>query len=62
MKFLERHPEATGRLIFQDREHVIKAASENEQRDGLIPMTHDFFLPQPVKGSYRELSPTRRGY
>ena len=49
MKFLRRHPEAAGRLIFQDRDFVLRDVPP-ETRKGLVPMAHDFFHQQPVQG------------
>ena len=60
MKFVQRHPEAAGRLIFQDRENVVKAATENGRREGLVPMPYDFFERQPVKGLFATLVPRHR--
>lgn len=46
--FVHKHPEAAGRVYFQDVPKVIEEA-EGQRLKGLIPMVHDFFTPQPVK-------------
>lgn len=50
-KFLNRHPQAAGRLVFQDQGHVVRTAVGDE-RKGMTGMVHDFFEAQPVKGEF----------
>lgn len=47
-RFHERFPEAGGQLILQDRPNVVSNTSLQEP---LKAMAHDFFSPQPIKGS-----------
>ncbi|KAI9661965.1 MAG: hypothetical protein M1831_002880 [Alyxoria varia] len=50
-KFLQKHPQAAGRLVFQDQKQVVEAATQRAPIYGLKPMVHDFFTPQPVQGA-----------
>jgi hypothetical protein len=43
-----RHPSLPGRMILQDLPETIERAPKVE---GMEPMVHDFFTPQPVKGT-----------
>ena len=45
-----KHPQASGRLIFQDLPSVIEGAPKLEQGN-IEGMAHDFFRSQPVQGS-----------
>ena len=47
-RFIEKYPEASGHLVLQDLPGVIAGATDLKQ--GIKPMGHDFFTPQPVKG------------
>lgn len=46
-------PEIKGRMILQDRPHVLKKALEV---DGMEVMAHDFLTRQPVKGKPKRTS------
>ena len=45
--FKAKFPSAPGRLILQDREHVISGVDLQD----IEKQNHDFFTPQPVKGA-----------
>jgi hypothetical protein len=44
-------PELKGQFILQDRANVIADNGEEIRAHGIEPMVHDFFTPQPVKGT-----------
>ncbi|KAK4498624.1 hypothetical protein PRZ48_011283 [Zasmidium cellare] len=46
--FVQRFPEASGRVVLQDQQAVIKTVL-HLQNEGVIPMAHDFFTEQPIK-------------
>lgn len=46
--FRDKFPEAPGRFMLQDQQHVIDEVSYNS----IEKMSYDFFTPQPVKGMY----------
>lgn len=48
-------PSLAGRFILQDRASVISDNGPEMTRHGIEPMAHDFFTPQPVKGTSRGL-------
>lgn len=48
--FVRKHPDAAGRLVFQDQPKAI-ADAEGQREKGLTPMVHDFFTPQPITGA-----------
>ncbi|KAK2616396.1 hypothetical protein QQS21_000637 [Conoideocrella luteorostrata] len=45
---LSRYPELAGRVVVQDREEVVRGASDIK---GVEFMAHDFFNPQPINGA-----------
>jgi hypothetical protein len=45
--FRKQYPQARGKLVNQDLPQVIESQNDWE---GVVPMKHDFFGPQPVKG------------
>lgn len=47
-EFRCKHPNAAGRLIFQDLPEVVEAT---ETHSGISKQAHDFFTPQPVFGA-----------
>ena len=47
MAFRKQFPQAPGRLILQDQQHVIESAVLS---DGTEKMGHNFFTPQPIHG------------
>jgi hypothetical protein len=47
-KFADAFPEVKGRLIVQDQQSMIEQAASS---DRIEFMAHDFFTPQPVKGT-----------
>ena len=49
-RFLQKHPQAAGRLVLQDQKQVIEDATQRAPLNGVEPMVHDFFTPQPVHG------------
>lgn len=44
-----KHPDIRGRLLLQDQPEVIAQISKTA--DGIELTAHDFFTPQPVKGT-----------
>ena len=53
-KLYQKHPELPGKLVLQDLKGVIEEAKASDLGEKIIPMEHDFFTNQPVKG----MSPT----
>ncbi|KAK5633374.1 hypothetical protein RRF57_009088 [Xylaria bambusicola] len=49
----KKHPNLTGRIILQDMEEVIQQATTRPLPgfEGIETQSHDFFMPQPVKGA-----------
>ena len=47
-RILEVYPKLPGRLVLQDQADVVKEATNLDPQ--IIPMAHDFFTPQPIKG------------
>jgi hypothetical protein len=45
----ERFPELPGRVVIQDREHVISTVKPPH---GIEPMVYDFNTPQPIEGPH----------
>ncbi|EAW14625.1 putative O-methyltransferase [Aspergillus clavatus NRRL 1] len=48
-RFRERHPNIPGRIVLQDLPLTLNRIEKVP--DGIEPMEHDFFTPQPVKGA-----------
>jgi demethylsterigmatocystin 6-O-methyltransferase len=46
-RLLAAHPELAGSIVLQDLEETISAAPSI---NGVKPLAHDFFKPNPVKG------------
>ena len=46
-----KHPNLPGQLVLQDLENVIEEAKASGLDERIIPMAHDFFTEQPVKGT-----------
>jgi hypothetical protein len=47
-RFRQRHPDVPGRIILQDLPLTLNRIEKIPE--GIEPMEHDFFNPQPVKG------------
>jgi hypothetical protein len=43
-----KQPALRGRFVLQDQQHVLKQISGT--LEGIVPMAHDFFSEQPIKG------------
>lgn len=48
----ETEPDLKGRFILQDQASVIENNGDEIQKYGIEAMGHDFFKPQPVKGTF----------
>ena len=46
-----KHPELSGRLVLQDQPDVINQVGDADK--GIELAVHDFFTPQPVKGTFK---------
>ena len=46
-----KHPNLPGKLVLQDLEDVIEEAKASGLDEKIIPMEHNFFTEQPVKGT-----------
>ena len=54
----QKHPAFPGHLALQDLEVVIEGARASALNPKIVPMEHDFFTEQPVKG----MLPIQRSY
>ena len=54
--FQRKFHKSGGRLILQDKPSAIAGARQKSTSDDIEMMEHDFFTPQPVKGSSLVLS------
>ena len=45
-----KHPKIPGKLVLQDVKDVIEEAKTVGLEEKIVPMEHDFFTEQPVKG------------
>jgi hypothetical protein len=48
--FKKRHPEVKGRLVLEELPYVIGQV-EKGKLDGVELVEHDFYTPQPIKGT-----------
>jgi hypothetical protein len=55
LEFHAKHPSVKGRLILQDLPEVVE--SVKDMPDCMEAMAHDFFTPQPIKGTVDILEP-----
>ena len=51
LDFRNKFPNLPGRLILQDLPHTISEVAKIDLENRIETMEHDFFAPQPVKGS-----------
>lgn len=49
-EFRRKWPDAPGKLVLQDLPDVIEQAKTTDLHPSIVPMAHDFFQEQPVKG------------
>ena len=49
--FKAKYPHLPGRLIVQDLSGAISKVEASLKKEGIEPMIHDFFTPQPIKGA-----------
>jgi hypothetical protein len=47
-----KHPNLPGKLVLQDVKGVIEEASASGLEKKIVPMEHDFFTEQPIKGAF----------
>ena len=56
----KKHPNLPGKLVLQDLKSPIAEAKLSGLKENIVPMEHDFFTEQPVKGSLNK-HPTYSG-
>ncbi|GFF95335.1 O-methyltransferase, putative [Aspergillus udagawae] len=56
-RFRQRHPDVPGRIILQDLPLTLNRIEKIPE--GIEPMEHDFFNPQPIKGETHSMYCTR---
>lgn len=49
-EFRRKWPDAPGKLVLQDLPAVIEQAKTTDLHPSIVPMAHDFFQEQPIKG------------
>ena len=48
----QKYPELPGKLVLQDIKSVIDEAVASDLDGKIVPMEHDFFTEQPIRGMY----------
>lgn len=58
-RFRKNHPELKGRIVIEDLPSVVEG---QEVEEGVEAIAHDFFTPQPIKGTSSELFSKSRSF